>query len=406
MYHRQLEDFGMQLQKAAEATMITDRKSNYACVSVLLLHWENESFDIIQRVYDLGHLLSKHYDFDVERWAIPISKKSHQEVYRKMYGLVENDNQMHLRIVFYTGPACLSEQGELIWMARGGDSRQSRPSRVRWPAIQSLLEEAPVDVLILLDCCRTATSSFDGGNGVTSLIAACSFNTVACRTSQNSFIEVLIRQLKIMRSLPSFSSAYLYSRIYQDIQSQPKPADYAPRELPVHLVLSQDPAYPRDILLSANHHKDTFRRGRRSDQASVSSDECLSRCPTPTRKGPWDVADDAGRLPVPQKASSPRHPRLLLSFRLLEDMDPEALRVDLFSHWLGSLPIPVDSVKVEAGFSSDSTVLLVSVPVAMLPFLPRDPSVTVIGTIHSSNLLVRPKPDSTAVEKQPLEFKY
>ncbi|KAF6817699.1 serine/threonine protein kinase [Colletotrichum musicola] len=330
MYHRHLEDFGMQLQKAAEATMITDRKSNYARVS---------------RVYDLGHLLSKHYDFDVKRWALPINKKSHQEVYRKMYELVEDDNQMHLRIVFYNGPACLSEQGE------------------------------------------TGTSNFDGGNGVTSLIAACSFNTVACRMSQNSFIEVLIRQLKIVRSLPSFSSAYLYGRIYQDIQTQIKSSEHAPRELPVHLILSQDPTYPRDILLSANRHKDIFRRDHRSDQPSDSSDKSLSRCPSPTRKGWHDEGYADHHLPLSQETMPSRYPRLLLSFRLLEDMDPEALRIDLFSHRLGSLPIPVDSVKVEAGFSSDSTILLVSVPVAMLPFLPRDPSITIIGTIDSSNLL-------------------
>ncbi|KAH0439418.1 hypothetical protein CcaCcLH18_02895 [Colletotrichum camelliae] len=392
-YHRHLADFGQQLQKAAEATLVTDRKSNYVKVTVLLLHWEDEDSGMVFKVNKLSHMLSQNYGFIVERWAIPVTNRCHMEVSRRVGELVEDDNPVHLRVMFYTGSSQLTPKGQLVWVPHRDVSRQSRPPVVRWSAIQTLLEEAPVDILILLDCRKSHFPSFEGGNGVTSLISACSFNTAARQESDFSFIEVLIRQLDSLRNLPSFSTSFLYSRIYQDIQSRPDQKESSSSELPVHLILSQDPAYPRDILLSATQDESRLRRSQ-EQRRSKEFEKCPSRCNSPSRKGPWHVSaersDNSPDSPSPDLSD---HPRLLLSFRLYEDMDPDALRVDLFSHWLMSLPIPFDAVKVEAGFASDSTIVLISVPLCFLPFLPSDPSLNVIGIIHSQNLMSAHSPD-------------
>ncbi|KAK2735083.1 tyrosine-protein phosphatase non-receptor type 6 [Colletotrichum kahawae] len=348
-YHRHLADFGQQLQKAAEATLVIDRKSNYVKVTVLLLHWEDEDSGMVFKVNKLSHMLSQNYGFIVERWAIPVTNRCHMEVSRKVGELVEDDNPVHLRVMFYTGSSQLTPKGQLVWVPRRDVSRQSRPPVVRWSAIQTLLEEAPVDILILLDCRKSHFPSFEGGNGVTSLIAACSFNTAARQESDFSFIEVLIRQLDSLRNLPSFSTSFLYSRIYQDIQSRPDQKESSSSELPVHLILSQDPAYPRDILLSATQDESRLRRSQEQGR-SKEFEKCPSRCNSPSRKGPWHVnAERSNKSPNSPSLELSDHPRLLLSFRLYEDMDPEALRVDLFSHWLMSLPIPFNAVKVEAG---------------------------------------------------------
>jgi len=47
----------------------------------------------------------------------------------------------------------------------------------------------------------------------------------------------------------------------------------------------------------------------------------------------------------------------------------------------------VDEVKVEAGFDSFSSLLIVSVPISLSIYVPRDPAVICLGPITSSNLI-------------------
>jgi hypothetical protein len=47
----------------------------------------------------------------------------------------------------------------------------------------------------------------------------------------------------------------------------------------------------------------------------------------------------------------------------------------------------VDEVKVEAGFDSFSSLLIVSVPISLSIYVPRDPAVIRLGPITSSNLI-------------------
>ena len=50
---------------------------------------------------------------------------------------------------------------------------------VQWYALQTMLEQAKSDVLILLDCCAAASSATGSGNGITEIVAACGFETWA-----------------------------------------------------------------------------------------------------------------------------------------------------------------------------------------------------------------------------------
>jgi hypothetical protein len=61
--------------------------------------------------------------------------------------------------------------------------------------------------------------------------------------------------------------------------------------------------------------------------------------------------------------------------------------------WLGTLTIAADSIRIEAGFASDPTLLLVSLPVALLGYLPKDPAIIMLGISRSANLLTHPLPD-------------
>ena len=81
----------------------------------------------------------------------------------------------------------------------------------------------------------------------------------------------------------------------------------------------------------------------------------------------------------------PEYPRLLFSIRISEDIKPGDLSTELMADWLSALPIEAKSVRIEAGFASDSTLLIISMPIALLGYLPYDPAITLIGTARSSN---------------------
>jgi hypothetical protein len=81
----------------------------------------------------------------------------------------------------------------------------------------------------------------------------------------------------------------------------------------------------------------------------------------------------------------PEYPRLLFSIRISEDIKPGDLSTELLTDWLSTLPVEAKSVRVEAGFASDSTLLIVSMPIALLGYLPYDPAITLIGTARSNN---------------------
>ena len=95
------------------------------------------------------------------------------------------------------------------------------------------------------------------------------------------------------------------------------------------------------------------------------------------------------------------YPRLLFSIRVHEDVKPYELSTEMFVDWLRSVPVSASFVRVEAGFTSDSTLLMVSMPASILGYLRNDPSITLLGTIYSRNLLT-PKPSEIKVATEEL----
>jgi hypothetical protein len=121
---------------------------------------------------------------------------------------------------------------------------------VRWSGIQSSLEEAQSDVLILLDCCASGVASSNEGNGVTELISACAYNSIANGVGPYSFTHSLIIELRELSRRKTFSVGELYSNIFCRIQCR-LPEDGRERHpAPVHLVLTHESHYPRSIELS------------------------------------------------------------------------------------------------------------------------------------------------------------
>jgi hypothetical protein len=168
---------------------------------------------------------------------------------------------------------------------------------------------------------------------------------------------------------PYFSVGELYSNIFCRIQAR-MPEDGMERHpAPVHLVLTNDTRYQQSIQLS----KLPKRSGEDTDSISISK---VSSTAT--------VAEEEvpHALTVVGKA-----PRLALAIRLRDNFDATELSVDLFAEWLRIMPTIAAEVKVEAGFDSFSTLLIVSIPIGLLGYLPPDPAVISLGPITSSNIL-------------------
>jgi hypothetical protein len=90
----------------------------------------------------------------------------------------------------------------------------------------------------------------DEGDGVTELLAACSFNSIANGVGPFSLTHALLSQLRKRVSMPSFTVGYLYNLLFTEIQSW-RLEDARHKRAPIHLVLTQDYRLPRTIILSA-----------------------------------------------------------------------------------------------------------------------------------------------------------
>jgi len=85
-------------------------------------------------------------------------------------------------------------------------------------------------------------------------------------------------------------------------------------------------------------------------------------------------------------------PRALFLIRFREDVSSEDLSIDLFKEWLRSTPAAVEQVIVEAGFKSWSTIVLISLPLSMTSYIPRDLAIVFLGPIKSSIMVPGIKP--------------
>ncbi|TGO37895.1 hypothetical protein BHYA_0086g00100 [Botrytis hyacinthi] len=377
-YHITLRNFGEKVQKAANAAYPNDQKFKYARVYVLLILWEDEDpqLPVSLEVHDLGVVLASIYKYEVQIYRIPRCG-SHKKLNQKILDFVKlgGDSKEDLKIVYYGGHGMLAQNRQPCWVSRS-DSRDPSFSMVKWGGIQNSLEEAQSDVLLLLDCCSSGTANTGEGYGTTELIAACGFNDVANGVGRYSFTYALIRELRLLSAYPKFTAAVLYNRILCRLQNW-VPEGRELQKAPLHVVLTQNQALPSSIQLSVNPRPKLEPVSHGSPSQSLGS-------PSPASFESNERTDSdqgSGSSPISSLHSADEQfPRILLSVRLEEDLAPE-LSADLFAEWLRMMPVIANSVTVEAGFSSFSTIILVSMPTPIWVCLGKDPAFNLVGII-------------------------
>jgi hypothetical protein len=261
------------------------------------------------------------------------------------------------------------------------------------------------------------------GNGVTELISACAFDVIANGVGHYSFAKALTIELRLLSKKISFPVSELYTHIYcraqhhlaQGIANERYPA-------PIHLQLTRDDQFARGLHLSiqdrpvtqdgggALHSSDLGDVDKQQAETQTTNLQCLTTLradevySSPVALCPAELAGMAMLRPAcaspiisNNNSNSSEYtintlppentPRLLLAIRLEENIQAEDLSTEFFSEWLRIIPTAVKEVKVEAGFKCDSTLVLMSLPLSLWPYLPQHPAIFLLGLIKSSNLL-------------------
>ncbi|KAK0102684.1 hypothetical protein ONS95_006286 [Cadophora gregata] len=392
--HIKFQDFTAGLRDAAKALFPNEKTSRYSCVSVLVLSWQDEDprLPVSLEIAEVVRVFRDVYNYNVEEWKIP-SLGSHLALNRRIMAFVDpapNDRE-HLKIVYYAGHGRLTKTRLLEWTSLQDRSRshaQSRNKPVQWSGIQVLLEQAESDVLILLDCCAAGTANAGGGSGVTELIAACPYNGIANGVGPYSFTNALVTELLELSRKPSFSVGELYSNIL--IRAQCHIPDLGrDRPAPMHIQLTQQSHFPRSIQVSVRSRMETENNLALPEQQLGAPESDLNESSADSsRNEPDTIVKSSALLPtlVPKPVMESFVPRLLFAVRLEESFQPNELSTEMMTEWLRMIPlIGIQEVKIEAGFNSFSSVVIISVPIAMNAYIPTNPAVFCLGPITSRN---------------------
>ncbi|KAL5315687.1 hypothetical protein ACEPPN_016557 [Leptodophora sp. 'Broadleaf-Isolate-01'] len=389
-YHIGLKQFGEALGAAAKAVFPNTSKSRYTRVSVLMIQWEDEDPRLpvsieIEKLYDV---FTKIYHFETEIWKIP-DQGSHASTNRKILDFIENDSKDHLRIIYYAGHGELTKNRLLSWTS-WRPTNSKRPT-VKWSGIQNVLEEAQSDVLILLDCCASGVSNPGTGEGVTELISACSYNSVANGVGQYSFTNALTIELRDLSVKPFFTVGELFGHIFCRIQTRMPEDGHERQPAPIHLSLINSLEQPRSICLAK---LDTVYSPSKvhSDMPRVHPVDHVETLPTNEfnhERGSSMSTHKQSLKPefenVAEAVSDNKVPKLAFAIRLKEDLKVGQLSHDLFMEWLRRVPVVAEEVKIEAGFDSFSSLLILSIPISLMAYLPSNSALISLGPITSSN---------------------
>jgi hypothetical protein len=230
------------------------------------------------------------------------------------------------------------------------NTKPNSPS-LNWSATQTLFEQAESDVLVILDCCHAATTASNPGQGVTELIAACGFESMAPAPGPRSFTSSLVGVLREWDGR-CFSIAMLHHEVLFRLKHERperSPSTKRWREVrstPIHVFSSADPRR-HSINLSKMRPKATSEYNVYSDPSAMHANppDYTSACAASLKqnssfkKAAWVAPAEHLSLPC-----------LLFSIRLKEEV---LLDLGHWKNWLSSIPVNVKFVGVKIGFSMD-----------------------------------------------------
>lgn len=264
---------------------------------------------------------------------------------------------------------------------------------VQWYGLQTMLEQARSDVLILLDCCAAASSATGSGNGITEIIAACGFEAWAPDVGQHSFTRSLVDELKYLGGMGPFSTSLLHNKVlsrvkYWKPRFAPSASHREMRKTPIYIVISNE-TRPRSIELEPlrlRRLKDDNNRDI-SPASSIRGSTFSSLSISVDQASTSGIASESSSSSLDDVWPDKKFdcPKVLMSIALEEE---QWLSPQHWTDWIRSIPALVKYANIEGIYKSDSTMLLISVPIAIWNLVPADPAISFVGFQKSQNLLV------------------
>ena len=293
-------------------------------------------------------------------------------------------------------------------------SRKHDPATVNWTQIQPLLVEDTVsDVLFILDCCYASTAGTRGAvQGSKEVLAACSVEDETTGVHNNSFTSNIIDILKdgASKSL----TAWQINGLLMERRRNNR-LFYTPRHYPLSKgaascvqLRSMVKCTNKGTKLKRNQNHGSFIDSPDTppltDSATTISDEIdpfggrviltlgLEDPSEPPEKKHW-VEWLCKRVPENLRFISLRYQNGFQEQRsILSPMSPQETL-----QYIGDLASEADQrrqkrvaaelVRTESAFDSNSTLLLISIPLPLWTFLPDNPSYAFVGYIRSPNLI-------------------
>ncbi|RDL34352.1 uncharacterized protein BP5553_07480 [Venustampulla echinocandica] len=351
-------------------------QSRYREVSVLLLRWEDDEMGVEWEVDDLEKVFMC-YGYNTERWLIP-TKSAHLELMARALDIVKKHNdQGDLLIVYYAGHGFINPDRKSTWCCKSDPSYAS----VEWSAIQTIFEQANLDVLLLFDCCAAASAAPTAGSAVTETIAACGFESIAPQPGRHSFTNALIEVLTDWKNSGPFSAAQLHTQLLlvlkhekPEVSRRGKKIKLECRRTPIHILAATDPRHL------------SIELGRRVTLDSENEPPIAGIQESPSKGEDPGQSTYSPLIPTAVHDKNEEYyklPRVIISLSLETH---QTLNSDTCERWLSACPTLVEYATVEAVYTGFSALVLLSVPICIWDLLEDDPACSFVGYVTSTNL--------------------
>lgn len=244
-----------------------------------------------------------------------------------------------------------------------------------------------------------------------------------CEWSRSIFFtHELTTELKLLSNKPTFTVGALSSAVYTRMQSHMKQGIVNERyPSPMHFVFAPEDSFHRSISLSVlkpdvvqpnipvgNSSKLSCPQDKEVHSAPSElchikkrrhlEDNEVASSTSPTHHSfvPVDTKDletggdylggqiAAQGCPLKDSLYPRDGPRILFLVRFNEDIGPENLSMELFKDWMSSCPAAVDEIRIEASYKCFSTLIFVTMPLAMQAYMLKHPAVMALGAVKSS----------------------
>jgi hypothetical protein len=264
-----------------------------------------------------------------------------------------------------------------------------------------MLEEAYSDVLLLYDCCHSAatnvTGLYQGNRGVTEVIAACGYETIAPPVDEHSFTKALTQTLAAASEGLPFSMGELHTRILARLKCwtpclvKDQAGNFIqypdgrlvyerqPRRTPIYSIVCE--TIPRrSIVITPLPKPDsgpTVDMQENFSALSANSPSFLGMSSgSQNLIGEQDEASASDRL----------YPQIILAIRL----EKTELNFQAMRDCLRLLPVECKDIKIEGVYRSFSTLVLLRMPVAIWNLLPENLAYSFVGFVTSENMATMP----------------